>query len=248
MTAAMRKSVQHLTQPRPTVPHQASGLAVPGAPAQDGSHSPSLLTGSGDAIMAHQSLGGQDDPNIDIKPNIDAFRASSPAVSGTGTGVGKAPFSNHPPLQKSVTPVPAEAMPVPLNSVDHELESGKLPLDVAVYESITQAGGDDKVKRVISNILVIGGVANMQGTGMALQSRYVPSYLTSSTTGTSLDYLIKCSLEPLLRQRFPAGPAPLVIPSNKYADPAHLAWKGIQNLCKLDIVNDMWIRADDWDL
>ena len=55
-------------------------------------------------------------------------------------------------------------------------------------------------------------------------------------------------LEPLMKQRFPGGPNPLVIPRSKYADPAHLAWKGIQNLCRLDVVSDLWIRRDDWEM
>ena len=51
-----------------------------------------------------------------------------------------------------------------------------------------------------------------------------------------------------MKQRFPGGPNPLVIPRSKYADPAHLAWKGIQNLCRLDVVSDLWIRKDDWEM
>lgn len=38
-----------------------------------------------------------------------------------------------------------------------------------------------------------------------------------------------------------------MIPTSKYADAAHVAWRGIQNLCKLEIINEMWIRQDDWE-
>lgn len=104
--------------------------------------------------------------NSDLKPVLldPAMRGSSPAVSLSGGTTGK-----------SGTPVPGGTESLPTNAIDHLVESSKLPLDVAVLESICQSGTEDKVKRVATNILIVGGIGNAQGVGFALQSRLVTS-------------------------------------------------------------------------
>ena len=172
ITAAMRKSVQHLTQPRL---NSSNGLAAPdsGNQATEGDPSPSVpAIASSDTMIAEAGLIVPVGTALDVKPTVEAPRASSPAVSASNSGTSKSFLGSQQPSKKGGTPTPVEPAALPLTSVDHALESSKLPLDVAVYESITQAGGDDKVKRVITNILITGGTANMQGVGFALQSRY----------------------------------------------------------------------------
>jgi actin-related protein 8 len=73
-------------------------------------------------------------------------------------------------IEKGKAAVPTQADPAAI-AIDYLAESSKLPLDVAVFESICQSGAEDKVKRVATNILVVGGVGNLQGIGWALQSR-----------------------------------------------------------------------------
>lgn len=100
-------------------------------------------------------------------PNSDS-RAASPALTNVSNGDEGAAPSTQLGVSKAGTPVPPN---VEVSTIDYSFESGKLPLDVAVFESIAAAGGDDKVKRVATNILVVGGLANVQGVGFALQSR-----------------------------------------------------------------------------
>ena len=80
---------------------------------------------------------------------------------------------NSEPVILTIPQQASEATPEPLPNVtvDHAFESSKLPLEVAICESIAQAGSDEKIKRVVTNILVVGGVANMPGVAVALQSR-----------------------------------------------------------------------------
>ena len=231
VTVAMKQSTRHLIQPRPTL------LATDSASASMSAE----MSGSGQNGLANGTLTAVDSrdgtPALEVKPNAaaqaDLTRASSPALSVSGKGLAA--------QSKAVTPLQAEATG---SGIDYLAESSKLPLDVAVFESICQSGAEDKVKRVATNILIVGGVGNLQGIGWALQSRCACLLVRLSI----LTDFIVCRLEPLMRQRFPAGPAPLVIPRSKYADPAHMAWKGIQNLCRLDVVQDLWIRQDDWHL
>ena len=149
VTAAMRHSTQHL---QPAAQLGAGLLAVPSA-------------GAADASSAGETSVMQVDEPVTAGAALNdnnGLRASSPAVSASGKPAGA----------KSGTPAPGDAPPAPAqNTLDHLTESSKLPLDVAVFESLCMSGTDDKVKRVATNILVVGGVGNAQGIGFALQSR-----------------------------------------------------------------------------
>ena len=56
--------------------------------------------------------------------------------------------------------------------IDLLLEASKLPLDVAVFNSARAAGGDDKIRKYLQAVLVVGGTALTDGMGHALSSRY----------------------------------------------------------------------------
>lgn len=148
VTAAMKHSTRHL---QPAAQLGAGLLAVP--------------TGAADASLADETSAMQVDDAVTTGATLydnSSLRASSPAVSASGKPVGT----------KSGTPAPLDAPPsAAQNTLDHLTESSKLPLDVAVFESLCMSGTDDKVKRVATNILVVGGVGNAQGIGFALQSR-----------------------------------------------------------------------------
>ena len=68
-----------------------------------------------------------------------------------------------------------------------ELNAGKIPLDIAIVESLSSAGLEDRVKRFASSIIIVGGGAKMHGMSWALQSRQV--YFHNSQR------LLTCSLE-----------------------------------------------------
>lgn len=55
--------------------------------------------------------------------------------------------------------------------VDVFFEASKLPLDVAIFNSARAAGGDDKIRKYLQAVLVIGGTALMPGMAHALESR-----------------------------------------------------------------------------
>jgi actin-related protein 8 len=144
ITAAMKQSVAHLEQPR-----------VRPAETIESTHGDTLgIPGTASSLSAV--------PSPDIKPIAGEVRPASP-MNGqqASTATGKAE------QQANAEEEEEDAGPV----IDYEGESSKLPLDIAVIESLTQCGSDDRLKRIITNILLVGGVANMQGAGFALQSR-----------------------------------------------------------------------------
>lgn len=51
-------------------------------------------------------------------------------------------------------------------------EASKLPLDVAIFNSARACGGDDKIRKYLQAVLVIGGGAHTPGMAHALESRY----------------------------------------------------------------------------
>lgn len=99
-------------------------------------------------------------PNPDTKPSADDLNQASPAPGATTNASKGQEQANGDEEEEDAGP-----------AVDHVGESSKLPLDVAVMESLSQCGSDDRLKRVITNILLVGGLSNMQGVGFALQSR-----------------------------------------------------------------------------
>ena len=56
--------------------------------------------------------------------------------------------------------------------IDLLLEASKLPLDVAIFNSTRAAGGDDKIRKYLQAVLVVGGTALTPGVAHALESRY----------------------------------------------------------------------------
>lgn len=56
--------------------------------------------------------------------------------------------------------------------IDLLLEASKLPLDVAIFNSARAACGDDKIRKYLQAVLVVGGTALIPGMAHALESRY----------------------------------------------------------------------------
>ena len=55
--------------------------------------------------------------------------------------------------------------------IDIYFEASKLPMDVAIYNSARAAGGDEKIRKYLQAVLVIGGTALIPGMAHALESR-----------------------------------------------------------------------------
>lgn len=143
ITGAMKQSVAHLEQPKiPRAEKISASLAIP------------------DATAPATSPAGT--PNADTKPTAEELNGASPAPGQqTATTAAKA--------QEQANGDEEEEDTGP--SIDYVAESSKLPLEIAVLESLAQCGSEDRLKRVITNILLVGGLGNMQGVGFALQSR-----------------------------------------------------------------------------
>ena len=60
--------------------------------------------------------------------------------------------------------------------IDLLLEASKLPLDVAIFNSARAAGGDDKIRKYLQAVLVVGGTGLTQGIAHALESRCGPRF------------------------------------------------------------------------
>ncbi|CCM00587.1 uncharacterized protein FIBRA_02623 [Fibroporia radiculosa] len=111
-------------------------------------------------------------------------------------------------------------------TIDVCFEASKLPLDVAVFNSARAAGGDEKIRKYLQAVLIIGGTALVPGMAHALESR----------------------LQAIATPLVPNMEKVQIIPPPKDVDPRVLAWKGAAVLGKMDGVADLWITAADWDI
>ncbi|KAF8659821.1 hypothetical protein AX16_001706 [Volvariella volvacea WC 439] len=109
--------------------------------------------------------------------------------------------------------------------IDVNFEASKLPLDVAIFNS-TRAAGDDKIRKYLQAVLVVGGVAHTQGMAMALETR----------------------LQAIAAPLVPNMEKVQIIPPPKDVDPRVLVWKGAAVLGKMDAVSELWITPADWDI
>lgn len=81
----------------------------------------------------------------------------------------------------TVAPTPVVQLPPPVPiagpfsafNIDVSFEASKLPLDVAIFNSARAAGGDEKIRKYLQAVLIIGGTALVPGMAHALESRHV---------------------------------------------------------------------------
>ena len=114
---------------------------------------------------------GQDVPQNDKQqtptPTGNGTSTSATPVTGDNPGAGSATTAgpSQPLVQQPVFP---GGYPV-----DVPFEASKLPLDVAIYNSARAAGGDDRIRKYLQAVLVVGGGALTPGIVHALESRFV---------------------------------------------------------------------------
>ncbi|BGP49325.1 Actin-like protein arp8 [Rhodotorula kratochvilovae] len=210
VTNAMRTSVRHLlVPPAPAVAAGAGGGSGAATPAVEDAPAalppigalPAIPSAAG-ATVAPSSLAGS--------PAPDAGAGGAAAGSGT-------------PKPPAATPAPAAA---PAGTVDIAYESSKLPLDVAVVESLLAAGPtEDRMKKVAANLLIVGGTGGIHNIGFAVQSRVAPA----------------------LAVRAPGIKECAYVPCPREIEPENLAWKGVGALGRLDGAQEMWVRKEEWE-
>jgi actin-related protein 8 len=61
-------------------------------------------------------------------------------------------------------------------NLDIAFEASKLPMDVAIFNSARAAGGDEKIRKYLQAVLVVGGTSLIPGISHALESRCVCCY------------------------------------------------------------------------
>ncbi|KAF5387332.1 hypothetical protein D9757_005799 [Collybiopsis confluens] len=110
--------------------------------------------------------------------------------------------------------------------IDVCFEASKLPLDVAIFNSARASGGDEKIRKYLQAVLVIGGAARVPGMGHALESR------------------LQAIATPLVQNMEKVQ----IIPPPKDVDPRVLAWKGGAVLGKMDGATELWVTQHDWDI
>lgn len=205
-TKAMIISTQHLMPGVVLEPQPVSALPPPEETTMQ-SPAPKETDPNAMAVDAPEtSRGPQNQGPIEV---IDVDEERPPTLD----------FSQAPPLR----PLPVE---VSQREIDIPYEASKLPLDVAIFNSARAAGGDDKIRKYLQAVLVIGGTGLIPGMAHALESR----------------------LQAIATPLVPNMEKVQIIPPPKDVDPRVLSWKGASVLGKMESVSELWISPSDWDL
>ncbi|KXN92421.1 Actin-related protein 8 [Leucoagaricus sp. SymC.cos] len=166
-------------------------------------------------------------------PNAnDASRSTSqaPTEAQVETTEDGAKANPQPSPPKETTPVVVSTQaqaPVYAGGypIDVPFEASKLPLDVAIFNSV-RAAGDDRIRKYLQMVLLIGGTAQINGIGPALESR-LQAIATPVVSGMERVQ---------------------VIPPPKDVNPQILVWKGAAVLGKMESVSELWVTPADWEI
>ncbi|KAG7544248.1 hypothetical protein FFLO_03361 [Filobasidium floriforme] len=121
--------------------------------------------------------------------------------------------------------VPQPIPPPPEPDFDVVQEAAKMPLEVAVACSLL-AATPERVSNLAGSILILGGGGAVEGFGEALRWR-VLSQLQQRAPGQSI--------------------SPEILPAPRGLDPRLVTWRGGVVWTRLDSMQDVWIRRDEWD-
>ena len=150
-----------------------------------------------------------------------------------------------PPAQSEQTSQPSSAPSAPSYpggyAIDVCFEASKLPLDVAIFNSARAAGGDEKIRKYLQAVLVIGGSALIPGMALALESR-LGSVSSLPLNGNNPNNRLQAIATPLV----PNMEKVQIIPPPKEVDPRILTWKGAAVLGKMDSISELWVTLSDW--
>ncbi|KAF9561207.1 actin-related protein [Agrocybe pediades] len=216
VTNAMVISTQHLMPRQEAQPVE-----------QPPSQQPITVDPSADNATTTQGEG-------DVRPmNVDAPSTDAPSeppievvdIEDEGGNKPTAPPAQPTPSQTAQNQPNAQPSQTTAFDIDIFFEASKLPLDVAIYNSARAAGGNEKIRKYLQAVLVIGGTALVPGMSHALESR----------------------LQAIATPLVPNMEKVQIIPPPKEVDPRVLAWKGAAVLSKMDSVSDLWVSSSDWD-
>jgi actin-related protein 8 len=250
-TQAMIISTQHLFTPR-------NLAALESAAAQSENHdAPASGQQTPFATAVAEKAG--DVPSEPPAPSksVETSAASDTPVEGEATS--KAPT---PPLPSSTVgadeaaPETAAASPgtgegagtAPGGfNLDIAFEASKLPMDVAIFNSARAAGGDEKIRKYLQAVLVVGGTALIPGISHALESRCAfTASVMCCTWGNQIVDAVANRLQAIATPLVSNMDKVQIIPPPKGVDPRVLVWKGAAVLGKMDGVSDLWLTAAEW--
>ncbi|KAI5455293.1 actin-like protein arp8 [Naganishia albida] len=115
--------------------------------------------------------------------------------------------------------------PAPAPTFDVVTEAGKMPIDFAVTNSLMAAGADLKTVNLANAILILGGGGLIEGISAALAWRVGRHFSGRITTNVT----------------------PEVLPPPRGLDPRYVTWRGGVVWTRLDAMNDIWIKRQEWD-
>lgn len=150
-TNAMKNSTRHLFLPTTSVPLVPASALAP--PTGDSSRAASPASRSQAGTPAVEDPSGLAPIALPPLPGLAAPATATPSLAGS-------PAPERPAL---VPPTP--------QTIDTRYESSKIPLDVAVVESILAAGAEERMKKVAANLLIVGGTGGIHNIGFAVESR-----------------------------------------------------------------------------
>lgn len=169
--------------------HQGSVTNAPSITdgAEPGPSTSALSPASGDTTKADEEAPSGDaeagaeevapaQMEVDKEKPEDESKSQTPAPAGQPTPQQQTRPSSQQPQQQTGQGQGSASQQTPKDAapqIDLFLEASKLPLDVAIFNSARAAGGDDKIRKYLQAVLVVGGTALTPGIAHALESRYV---------------------------------------------------------------------------
>lgn len=162
------------------VPSSAHTSAAPSPAPPDVSHPASPDASSSTPALPldppQQPSNPTNGPEIDANASTSDPSSQPSSQQQTQDSTASSPI---PPVLAPHHQAPAPYVPPPL-IFDVVAEAGKVPLEVAICNSVLSLPSEDKVKRMTSSLLLVGGTASLPALGYALQSRYVNCFPFSS--------------------------------------------------------------------
>ena len=173
---AMRLCTRHLLALGQTSASAEGGSGTPKA----GPDSPlpsSLAPASvSETLAAPLAASASDTPAGGVTP----LDASTPVPNGTTASRGASPMltsttpaaaATFPPSTGPLTALTAKTLAAAEADFDIALEASKIPLDVAIFESINATQSEERMRRLVANLVIVGGTAKIHNAGFAIQSR-----------------------------------------------------------------------------
>ncbi|KAG9313025.1 hypothetical protein JVU11DRAFT_6464 [Chiua virens] len=226
ITQAMIISTQHLLPSPPSAVDGPAPKVSSAVPSQGGS--PANAAENDAKVEQHEvSLPSTADPTP--PPTATEPTDGDVAMAVEVEREDKTPQAN-PPIHPA-----AQVLPQPGPAAGSFPGGLPIDLDVAIFNSARACGGDDKIRKYLQAVLVIGGGAQIPGVAHALESSGAPS-----------DALAVPRLQAIATPLVPNMDKVQIIPPPKDVDPKVLAWKGAAVLGKMDSVGDLWLTLADW--